>query len=163
MLVTKFAGKITSRIPRYPLQLAKDVISSLANMPPTIKANDPLIESTGKVLISYWNLFTFMYIYFVRQFKWNMQSWRNAIWITASLHVSLAWIWTVTGKNCALRPRKFFQITFQSTLELSQEIIALFSCRFSYRACRNFKQENNDSRRRDGNYDSKLPFWRGRF
>ena len=53
MHVTKFAGKITSRIPRYPLQLAKDVISSLANMPPTIKANDPLIESTGEVLISY--------------------------------------------------------------------------------------------------------------
>lgn len=46
MNVTKFAGKITSRIPRYPLQLAKDVISSVANMPPTIKANDPLIEST---------------------------------------------------------------------------------------------------------------------
>ena len=53
MHVTKLAGKITSTIPRYPLQLAKKVISSLVNMAPTIKANDPLIYSTGKVLISY--------------------------------------------------------------------------------------------------------------
>lgn len=53
MHVTKFAGKITSRIPKFPSQWnsqwANKIISSVSNMAPTIKANGPLIESTDLV------------------------------------------------------------------------------------------------------------------
>ena len=51
MHVTKFAGKITSRISSFPFNLINKAISS-SKMAPTVKANDPVIDNTGKASIA---------------------------------------------------------------------------------------------------------------
>lgn len=48
MLGIKLAWKITSRFQRFPLQLINRAFSSVSKMPPTVKINDPIIDSTGK-------------------------------------------------------------------------------------------------------------------
>lgn len=53
MHVIKFAWKITSRFPRFPFQLINKAICSIFTiMAPTVKANDPVIDSIGKVTMT---------------------------------------------------------------------------------------------------------------
>lgn len=52
MHVIKFAWKITSGFPRFPFQLINKAICSIFTMAPTVKANDPVIDSIGKVTMT---------------------------------------------------------------------------------------------------------------
>ena len=65
MHVIKFAGKITSRFPRVPFQLINKPTSSISKMPPTVKANEPVIDYAGMANL---NLYLCLFCFAIRIF-----------------------------------------------------------------------------------------------